>query len=508
MELKKLIEGLPIAIVSGPPEAMLSDLTQDSRAVKAGSGFFAIQGFQMDGHRYIAKAIEQGAQVIFCADSFWASQPEVAWHNQVTVATYPTDMARPVLSKLAAAINGHPSKALTMVGLTGTNGKTSTARLISNALVAAGYATGVLGTIQNQVGEKVYASKLTTPEPLELHSLLREMVKDNMDACVMEASSHALALDRVSDIAYDIGVFTNLTKDHLDFHEDFESYYQAKKKLFQLIEGVALINTDDPYGRRLYDELQAERLAEIQEDPHKKGLSYRCQAFGLGATCDFQAVDIGYSATGSSYTLKTPTYTLDVQVPIPGEIYVYNTLAALAVLYSLDPDPAKLTKAIEAFEPVPGRMEPVANEQGLTVLVDYAHTGDALKNALTIVKDIADKQVYVVFGCGGDRDRTKRPEMGQIADQMADVVLVTSDNPRTEDPLEIIDHVLEGVGRKDQLHVIPDRKTAIHKALSLAEPGDVVLIAGKGHETYQEINGVRSAFDDRLIAKSYLDHKE
>lgn len=397
------------------------------------------------------------------------------------------------MSHLSSMINNTPSEKLVMIGLTGTNGKTSTCKVISDMLNSVEIPTGLIGTIANKIGGKTYKASLTTPEPVELHNLLSLMVEDDVKACVMEASSHALDLKRVEHVAFDYGVFTNLTEDHLDYHEDFESYFHAKAKLFELTNKGRLINTDDTYGQRLYD------MCIADSSPVKT------YSYGIDNEADIKAVNVNYTNYGSSYRIITEKGGIDVKIPLPGKIYVYNTLAAFGVLYMMGLSLEKIKLASEAISLVPGRMELVKRGTDVRVFVDYAHTPDALSNAIDIAKSIADGRVLTVFGCGGDRDAMKRPLMGQIAEAKSDVIYVTSDNPRTEDPETIIKDILSGMEIPEGSIIEPNREKAIGMAVKEATSGDVVLIAGKGHETYQEINGTRYDFDDRTIALGYLE---
>lgn len=490
MLLKSMLDGLDHELIIGETDVEILSVQQDSRKVTDGTLFLAIKGFKSDGHDYIGKAVELGAKAVVLT-RVENSAIDLAKSKNVTIVKVTDD--RYAMSHLAAAINKKPSEKLIMVGLTGTNGKTSTCRIISDMLNSVEIPTGLLGTIANKIGGKTYKASLTTPEPVELHHLLGLMVEDEVKACVMEASSHALDLKRVDHVSFDYGVFTNLTEDHLDYHADFEEYFMAKSKLFKLSKKGRLINTDDPYGKRLYGMC-------LSDASSAKTFSY-----GIDEAADIRAVDIEYTNYGSTYKMLTEKGAVDIQIPLPGKIYVYNTLAAFGVLYMMGLSLEKIKRASDSISLVPGRMELVKRGADVRVFVDYAHTPDALSNAIDIARSITDGRVLTVFGCGGDRDAQKRPLMGRIAEEKSDLIFVTSDNPRTEDPDGIIKDILGGLESPEASVIEPNRDRAICKAIKEAQPGDVVLIAGKGHETYQEINGTRYDFDDRKIALGYLE---
>lgn len=489
MLLKSMLNGLEHELVFGDVNIDISSVHQDSRKVSEGTLFIAIKGFQSDGHTYIDKAIDKGARALVVTQ-IEGDFLERAKAKSITIIKVDDD--RLAMSHLAAAVNGMPSQNLTMIGLTGTNGKTSTCRIISDMLNSIGMATGLLGTIANEIGGKTYKASLTTPEPVELHGLLRLMRDDKIQACVMEASSHALDLKRVDHVDFDYGVFTNLTEDHLDYHEDFEAYFKAKAKLFKLAGKGRLINVDDTYGKRLYKDCLSDNVAPVY-------------SYAIDAPADIRAENVTFTETGSSYTLVTPRGRLDITVPLPGRIYVYNTLAALGLLDMMGLSLETIQEASRSISLVPGRMELVKKAHPVRVFVDYAHTPDALSNVIDIAKSITKGRVLTVFGCGGDRDAGKRPVMGQIAEEKSDLIYVTSDNPRTEDPHKIIEDVIAGLKEPKKAFVEEKRRSAIAMAIREARAGDVVLITGKGHETYQEINGVRYDFDDRRVALEYLE---
>ncbi len=497
MLLNSMLEGLGHRIITGDVNVEIKDVHQDSRKVGEGTLFLAIKGFKTDGHAYVHKAIDAGAKAVVltqCTDAF----VEQAKKASVTLVEVEDD--RLAMSHLAARIHKNPSEKIRVIGLTGTNGKTSTSRIIGDLLNASGISTSVLGTIANRVGAKTYKASLTTPEPVELHTLFKRMVDDAVCVCVMEASSHALDLKRVDHVDFDYAVFTNLTEDHLDYHADFEAYYRAKSKLFYLANKGRLINTDDQYGKRLYEELCAAAVSKVTGAPV---LSY-----GIDSGADIRARDIRYLSYGSEYTLVTPNGETRVHIPLPGRIYVYNTLAAFGVLHMMGISNEAIQRLSKEISMVPGRMEIVRRGAPVRVFVDYAHTPDALSNAIDIVRSMTDGKVITVFGCGGDRDRTKRPIMGEIAECKSDKIYVTSDNPRTENPKQIITEIVKGLKNEENAVIEPDRKRAIGLAISQANEGDIVLIAGKGHETYQDIDGVKYDFDDKKIALGFMNAEE
>lgn len=489
MLLESMLKGLEHTILNGRTDIEILGFEQDSRKVVPGGLFIAVKGFKSDGHDYIEKAIELGATAIVITDPT-ENLLRIASEKTITIVQVTDD--RYAMSHLAAAFNRHADEKLTMVGITGTNGKTSTCRIIADMLNHVQIKAGILGTIANEIAGKTYKASLTTPEPIELHGLLKQMYNDNVPVCVMEASSHALDLKRLEHVHFDYGIFTNLSEDHLDYHADFEAYFEAKSKLFDMTSKGRLINIDDDYG---------ERLVNKYKDADSKGATY---SYGIDKAADIYAEDITYKSDGSTYTLVTPNGRIRLSVPLPGKIYVYNTLAAFGTLFMMGMSNETIALASTAIGLVPGRMEIVKRDSEIRVFVDYAHTPDALSNAIDIARSMTDQKVITVFGCGGDRDKKKRPLMGGIAEEKSDKIIVTSDNPRTEDPQVIIEEILVGLKLPDEAMVEPDRKLAIEAAIKSAQKGDIILIAGKGHETYQEINGIRHDFDDKRIALEFL----
>ena len=494
--LKELLLELPDAQVEGDVNAEVMAIAYDSREVSPGSAFVAIRGFARDGHEYIASAIERGATVIIAdnADSLQNLASEI-----IRVLVPDT---RHALAMLACEFYGHPSRELTLVGITGTNGKTTVAHLIAEMLRESGYkSVGIIGTLGAMRDGDVFDTGRTTPESLDLQRLLADFLDGGSEAVVMEVSSHALALQRVTGCAFDAGIFTNLTQDHLDFHVDMEDYFQAKAKLFSEVAEYsdryksfgAVINADDRYGRRLRDEVCADALYIT---------------YGIESEAHVQAEAVHLTPLGSSFVARASSGDIHLDLSLSGRFNIYNALAAVGFGLLKEMSPSKIQAALQRAAAPEGRMEMIDCGQDFYVAVDYAHTPDGLQNVVTTVKEFTAGRLITVFGCGGDRDRTKRPQMGMIAASLSDLCVVTSDNPRTEDPQKIIDDVLAGThGTNANCVVEIDRRNAIEHALSLARAGDFVLIAGKGHETYQIFKDRTIHFDDREVVREYLEEK-
>jgi UDP-N-acetylmuramoyl-L-alanyl-D-glutamate--2,6-diaminopimelate ligase len=400
--------------------------------------------------------------------------------------------ARCALALLSAAVLGQPARSLELVGVTGTNGKTTTTYLIDAALRAAGRKVGLLGTIQYRIGDRLSDATRTTPESSDLQALFREMVDEGCTHAVLEVSSHSLELQRVAGCEFAVAVFTNLTRDHLDFHGDMESYFQAKRKLFSDLlraDGRAVINADDD---------RAESLAAASRAP--------VWTYAIDHAADFRAQDIRLGLEGTRFRVIAPGGAYEVTSALVGRFNVQNLLAAFAAALAAGAPPEAALSGLSSITGVPGRLERVAGALSFAVIVDYAHTDDALKNLLETVRELGPARVITVFGCGGDRDRTKRPLMGAVASRLSDVVIVTSDNPRSEPPEAILEEIQRGMngGRKAERHAIVDRRDAIARALEMARPGDAVVIAGKGHETYQVLRDRTVPFDDRQVARDIL----
>jgi len=469
----------------------VTGLTDDSRRVSPGGLFVAVKGTQSDGHRFLAQAVAAGAGAIV-VETGRVSEETLA---SIGVPVIQVGDSRRALGLLASRFHGDPSSRLKMIGVTGTNGKTTTTYVCKSILETAGVRVGLIGTVAYLYGEEQVAATHTTPGALELQGLLRKMVDAGMQAVVMEVSSHALALDRTAGCEFGTAVFTNLTQDHLDFHADMEDYFGAKLRLFTVLapEARAIANGDDPYGKRVIEATRA-----------------RAWTFAIDGPADLRAEDVRVSLSGVRFTARTPAGPVALRSPLVGRHNVHNILAAVAVGLAQGVPLEAIAAGVAALKNVPGRFEQVDAGQPFTVVVDYAHTEDALYRLLTTAQKVRTGRIITVFGCGGDRDRGKRPKMGQVAARYSDVVVVTSDNPRTEDPDAIIREILPGVeaGLRDAGHgrylVHADRRAAIAEAIRLAQPGDLVLIAGKGHEDYQIIGKDKHPFDDRVVAREAI----
>ena len=474
----------------GNLDVSINAITDDSRAVSPNSLFVAVKGEQVDGHDFIPAAMRGGMVALL-------SQQPV---SEVSLPFVRVDDSRKALGLLGGYFYGDPSSKIRMIGVTGTNGKTTTTYICKALLEALGHPVGLIGTVAYQIGERTMPATHTTPGSLELQQLLAKMVAGGCTTAVMEVSSHALAQDRTSGCEYDVAVFSNLTQDHLDFHKTMEEYFQAKLRLFLGLErGLksnkrAIINIDDPYGSRIIE---------------------RCPApvwtYALKAAADLRAEKVRLSLQGTTFTAATPVGSFPIESHLVGEHNVYNLLAAIGVALHEGATPSQIREAVARVTNVPGRFERVIAGQPFTVAVDYAHTEDALVRLLTAAQVLKTGRIITVFGCGGDRDRGKRPKMGDAAVRYSDVVILTSDNPRTEDPLSILEEVEVGVIEALRLrpHVqyrkVSDRRDAIEEAVREAQSGDMVLIVGKGHEDYQIIGTQKVHFDDREVARDAIE---
>lgn len=455
----------------------VTDVTSDSRQVKEGFLFVCIKGASFDGHSVAQQMLDIGAVAVVC-------EYDLGVENQIIV-----DDTRKAYSPICASFFGNPADSLKLIGLTGTNGKTTTTFLIKQILENVGKKVGLIGTVQNMVGDEVYPAHYTTPDPHELQSLFRKMVDAGCEYCIMEVSSQALAQGRVEGIHFHIGAFTNLTQDHLDYHKTWENYFESKKLLFKACD-CAVTNLDDEYGLKIVD-----------------GCGCRVVTYGVdNMKADFVARNVGFSANGVRYDLVGEKMGR-VSCPIPGRFSVYNSLCATSVALTLGVDFTDVLEAISKSKGVKGRIEVVPTpNQNYTVIIDYAHSPDGLENIISSLKEIANGRVVTVFGCGGDRDRTKRPKMGKIAAELSDFCVVTSDNPRSENPSAIIEDILEGM--KDTAtpyKVVENRKEAIAWAMKNAQPNDIILLAGKGHETYQILPTGTIHFDEREAVAEVLE---
>jgi UDP-N-acetylmuramoyl-L-alanyl-D-glutamate--2,6-diaminopimelate ligase len=460
-------------------------VTHDSRVAGRGWIFVALRGLKADGAAFAAQAIAAGAAAVV-AERPPDTPPAVPW---LVVKD-----ARLALAILAAEFEGHPSRRMQVVGITGTNGKTTTSYLLSAMFEAAGIRSGLMGTVAYRIGTKELPATRTTPEAPEVQGLLRQMADDGCGACVMEVSSHALALRRVDGTRFAAGVFTNLTRDHLDFHADMEDYFAAKRRLFEMLpaDAPAVINIDDPRGAT---------LAESARRP---------VTYAINRAADVSPGPLAFSLDGLAFEVRTPRGVVALRSRLVGRPNVYNILAAAGTAAALGLPLDAIRRGLEALQGVPGRFEVVSGGgDDITVVVDYAHTDDALRNLLETARPLAGRRLITIFGCGGDRDRSKRPLMGMVAARLSDVVVITSDNPRSEDPARIVEEAKRGAEREvrrgaPELLTIVDRREAIEEAVRRAAAGDVVLIAGKGHEKYQEIGGRVLPFDDAAVAREAL----
>jgi UDP-N-acetylmuramoyl-L-alanyl-D-glutamate--2,6-diaminopimelate ligase len=476
MDLAELVAELPRACLVGDSSVEVRGLAYDSRKVEPGTLFFCVVGEKVDGHEFGARAVEEGASALVVEREL--TELEVP---QVVVSD-----SRAAMAPLAARFFGDPTAQLRVVGVTGTNGKTTTAFLVREILRAADYSCGLLGTVKQVVGGVEKEVVRTTPEAIELQGTFRQMLEGGDEACAMEVSSHAMTLHRADAIHFEVAIFTNLTQDHLDFHADMEDYFLAKRKLFEAGPKTAVVNVDDPYGRRLASE-------------------FDCVTFSAeGAEADYSARDVSFDAGGASFRIGE----LQVRTGLPGHFNVANALGAFAAAEAMGVGSEIAAAGLAKAARVPGRFEPIDEGQGFSVLVDYAHTPDSLENVLRAARRLTGGKLISVFGAGGDRDRDKRPKMGRAGAELSDLAVITSDNPRSEDPEAIVAEVasgVEGIFGTAELEIVVDRREAIALALGRAEAGDTVVIAGKGHEQGQEFeDGRKIPFDDREVAREEL----
>jgi UDP-N-acetylmuramoyl-L-alanyl-D-glutamate--2,6-diaminopimelate ligase len=473
MLLKHLIQNLPDTVVTGSVEREIAGLAYDSRRVKPNWLFAALRGEKVDGHSFLEQAIGAGAVAILGENV----EPD----QRYTAIKVPN--ARAALAEISAAFFQFPAQRLKMFGVTGTNGKTTTTFLIKHICEKDLIRCGLLGTVRYEIGERILPASRTTPESLDVHEMLAQMRSAGCKAAAMEVSSHALAQDRVRCIEWDCAVFTNLTQDHLDYHGTMEKYFEAKSILFNGLPGQkkkasAVINADDRYGALLIKKCEVPVIT-----------------YGLGARADFRASEVKTDFSGTSYQLDARGKSYLVRLPLIGRFNVYNSLAAIAATSAIGIEVRHAVVALANAPHVPGRLEAAPVKRQFRVFIDYAHTDDALINVMKTLRELSPKRLIVVFGCGGNRDTAKRPKMGAAVDQMADWGIITSDNPRKENPEAIIEDVRKGF-RGNRYEVVVDRREAIFKAVAMAEPRDIVLIAGKGHETYQEFADHTVPFDD------------
>ncbi|MFQ6091151.1 MAG: UDP-N-acetylmuramoyl-L-alanyl-D-glutamate--2,6-diaminopimelate ligase [bacterium] len=478
--LKQILSVLPEAVITGDPDIPIRHIAYDSRKVGPGDLFVALKGLHQDGHAFIGEAVQRGAGAVVLEKDRRTNE----------VVTIKVPNTREALARLAAEYYEAPAKELKLVGITGTNGKTTISRLVKSILEVAGRKVGLIGTIEYWVGRERISAGLTTPESLDLHRMLRAMKSQGVEYVVLEVSSHSLSLDRVYGLEFEVGVFSNLSRDHLDFHGTITEYEQAKSRLFQSLDWArakAVINRDDPSGRR---------MMEVSKAP--------VISYGFDRESSIWANGFSLTAVESRFTIHGPEYTLPVDLKLLGRFNISNALAAAGVGYALGIDPPTIREGLEGVDYVEGRFERIDCGQPFTVVIDYSHTPDALEHCLTAARELTQSRVIVVFGCGGDRDRGKRPLMGEVAGRLADQIIITSDNPRSENPERILDEIEDGFHPQTDYERIVDRRRAIEKALALAQEGDCLVIAGKGHEDYQIVGREKIPFNDRTEVERAL----
>lgn len=460
--------------IAGDAGVKVSDIVYDSRSARPNTVFVAIRGYKADGHSFAARAAKAGCTALVVEEPI----------SGADAAQFIVADTREALAVMSAELFERPSEKLSLTGITGTNGKTTTAYLLDSICLAAGYVTGLIGTVEYRVAGKMRPVTRTTPESYDLQKLLKEMTDAGVTHAAMEVSSHAIELKRVASCSFSVKVFTNLSQDHLDFHGDIERYFSAKRRFMEDAPGECVINVDDEFGRRLHEAIP------------------EAVAFSLSGTGDYVATDITKTVEGSEFELMSPFGMFLMETNMPGDFNVANAVAAATAARSLNIGWEAITRGIAGLKSVPGRFERINDNKEFTVIVDYAHTPDSLAKAVSSAKELARGRVITVFGCGGDRDREKRPLMGRAAVSLSDVAIVTSDNPRSEEPDAIINEILKGCDGRATAE--PDRRAAIKMAVEMAGPGDIVLIAGKGHEKGQIIRDEVIDFDDREVAKEIL----
>ncbi len=487
MNLSRILNNIKAIQVAGNAASKeVIGITNNSKEVREGVIYVAVKGLKFDGHAFIPEAIFNKAAAVVLENNY--SVPEELFNKSECVKILVTD-SRKVLAQISGIICGNPSEKLHMIGITGTKGKTTTSYYIKNILETSGRKAGLIGTIANYIGKEKYETKLTTPESFQINSLLKEMVDKKCAYCVMEVSSHALALNRVDYIDFDSAVFTNITSDHFDFHKDFESYLEAKKKLFDEIKssGNVIYNFDDLNSQSMI-----------------RATTAKTYSYGTSEKSDFIMSGISYDLDGTRFSISNDKNKWNFETKLIGLFNAYNAAAAISVSSVLGIDAADIIQGIASTPQVPGRFEVISRGEK-RIIIDYSHTTDSLRQALLAIKHLTNdlRPVHTVFGCGGNRDKFKRPEMGRTAEALSTKIYITSDNPRDEEPMAIINDILEGVKGKSAC-VIESREEAIKKAILESESNAVILIAGKGHEDYQEINGIRQFFSDKQTAEKYL----
>jgi UDP-N-acetylmuramoyl-L-alanyl-D-glutamate--2,6-diaminopimelate ligase len=478
MLLSKLVENMDLKLINAEKDVEIERIEYDSRRVKPGAIFSCVVGTFRDGHDYAEGAYKNGAAALIVERELPFPIPQIIAKN-----------SRRAMAQLAAKLYGYPAKELRIIGVTGTNGKTTTTYMVKSVAEKCGLKVGLIGTIRNIIGDRVISTQRTTPESTELQEILRMMADERVDLVVMEVSSHSLDQERVYGLQFEVGGFTNLTQDHLDYHKTFDNYLAAKKKLFER-SAFAVVNADDPHSEKLLEGLDIPRMTYAVREP-----------------ADIYANDIEICVRDVEFDMTTPVGSAHIAVPIPGLFNVFNAMLAAGICVRLGFPIEKIAGGLADVSGVTGRMESLDTTGfPFSVILDFAHTPDGIINLLTSVREFAKGRVMTVFGCGGDRDHAKRPIMGEAAGRYSDFCVVTSDNPRTEDPMSIIGNVLDGVNKTAvEYVVIQNRREAIKYALTHARPDDVVVLAGKGHETYQEINNVKYPFDEKVVVAELLD---
>jgi len=496
MKIQKIFKEVDLINVNGSMEREISSVYYDSRKVDNGSLFVAIKGLNSDGHDFLGEAIKRGAKAVVVENGY---QQSVIRDRLSETTCISVRDSRKALALISANFYGHPSREMSVIGITGTNGKTTISYLINSILKVNGFKTGLIGTIDYRFNGEIIPSSHTTPESLDLQMFFKRVVNGGGKYCVMEVSSHSLELDRVYGTSFETVVFTNLTQDHLDFHGTLEKYFNVKARLFKEY-GLkkAVINIDDPYGRRLISDTKSEKIL----------------TYGIKEDADVKADNISLSIDGLKFIANTSIGKLKIESRLIGMHNVYNILAAISAAILEGLTRKNIIEGVLSVDVVSGRMERINEMQDFTVIVDYAHTDDALKNVLKAAREIPHNRITVVFGCGGDRDRGKRPLMGKVAIEYSDFVIITSDNPRSEEPLKIIEEIEKGIKQwsvvsgqwsvDDRYIKIPDRREAIEFAINNASKGDIVIIAGKGHEDYQIFKDKKIHFDDREVAREAI----
>ncbi|HEY8345430.1 MAG TPA: UDP-N-acetylmuramoyl-L-alanyl-D-glutamate--2,6-diaminopimelate ligase [Bacillota bacterium] len=496
MKLRELLKDLPLLNVQGNLDLEINSVVQDSREAKPGSLFIAVKGAEIDGHNYIMDAVSRGALAVMVNEEAEARASielsETMGLPDGTVCLVTVADTRKLLFSIGNTFYQKPASHLKLIGVVGTNGKTTSTFLIKSILETAGKNTGLLGTICNILGKKVRSAKNTTPGTLELQELFAQMVQEKLEYVVMEVSSHAIAQERIGGLDFAGGVFTNITQDHLDYHHTFSEYFQVKSSFFQKLskEAFAVINLDDPHS------------AEIIKNTVASVLTY-----GLSTSAQVRAEQIKRSMKHTEFNLVIPNGRLKLRLNLIGDFNIYNALAAAGCALALGIDPEAIKRGLESVSYIPGRFQTIPESKDFTVVIDYAHTPDGLENLLRTARSLTKKRLITVFGCGGDRDRGKRPIMGRISARYSDFSIITNDNPRSEDPAAIAAEIEEGFIDSQQVKkykIVLDRKNAIEEAIFMAEPGDLVVIAGKGHENYQVLAGETVYFDDREVASAAL----